>query len=175
PLSSNSHPQTTISMAQSGEAEFIHLFLHPHPLKLANEGGSDFRCNCCGKPGHGRRYQCFTCHFNVHKDECTSKACQNLYNDGVKYPEDLMHKRHRDHRLLLQNVPSASSSSARCSRCLRTCREWRYRCEDCDKDFHAHCLSKSSRPRRAKARHVTHAVGAGLIHVAVAAALASTL
>ncbi|KAI3508536.1 hypothetical protein L1887_23544 [Cichorium endivia] len=110
------------STAPQADQLQIQHFIHQHPLNKLFMA-SEFNCDGCKTRGHGVRYRCSACDFDLHERCATS-------------PHHLSSHIHPHHQLILLNQPGSSHF---CDVCKEFTDGLRYTCQTCEFDVHIHC------------------------------------
>ncbi|GJQ88915.1 C1-like protein [Tanacetum coccineum] len=116
--------QKSNSVNQADQLQIQH-FTHPHMLHKVFMT-SEFNCDGCNTGGHGVRYRCSACDFDLHETCATA-------------PHRTTSHLHQQHQLILVNRPGDSHF---CNVCRGFTNGLSYTCEcqTCDFDVHVLCI-----------------------------------
>ncbi|GKE43341.1 C1-like protein, partial [Tanacetum coccineum] len=116
--------QKSNSVNQADQLQIQH-FIHPHMLHKVFMT-SEFNCDGCNTGGHGVRYRCSACDFDLHETCATA-------------PHRTTSHLHQQHQLILVNRPGDSHF---CNVCRGFTNGLSYTCEcqTCDFDVHVLCI-----------------------------------
>ncbi|XVF65483.1 hypothetical protein PTKIN_Ptkin09bG0253000 [Pterospermum kingtungense] len=106
-----------------GHEHPLQLLLNEEQMMMSNQSGVA-GCSRCGEKVSAPCFSCVVCGFYLHK-KC------------AEAPSEIYHPFHRDHPLVLQQIPSYYTGCV-CSFCGETCKMLVYRCT-CELDFHIKC------------------------------------
>ncbi|CAK7337259.1 unnamed protein product [Dovyalis caffra] len=107
--------------------EHFSHFSHPHPLMLIDIKDSDgVYCSACDKCLSGQGFVCSECSFVLHQ------SC-------FESPQEIRHRFHPFHPLILQTRPSNVSST--CNACCKYLNGFTYVCSHCNFELHIECAT----------------------------------
>ena len=129
--------------------EIIEHFSHPHPLTYTSADYARFCCSICMRTGHGKRYHCTECKFDLHRT-CAKSPLTWLWHIPADNIEPFSsHQREVINTTFAHPVHPVTmefnKQSFRCDHCNTPGKGSRFVCHTCDVEFHQVCAKNPTR------------------------------